>query len=276
MEHTVLRRLAVADRPYPDPVSSSSVRRALCWALPVLLVPALLATACGGEGEGSDQTHGHGSQGGGSHEHGDLPGIALDDLAEPPSVRVNVEPDDRGGATVEVMVHGIDLVVPDPPVDHQPGEGHLHISVDGSVVAMTADTIIRLVDLTDGHHEVAVRLSANDHRDYLLGGAPIGDTAAVVTTGGSAPVELDRAFAVEVVDGAVRGGVPRFEASVGDLIEVVVTSDVDEEVHLHAYDESVSVAAGGRAVLRVEAVIPGVFEAELHGSGLRVFELQVS
>ena len=72
------------------------------------------------------------------------------------------------------------------------------------------------------------------------------------------------------------GRVPRFEASLGDLVEVVVTSDADDEVHLHAYDVTVEVEAGGQGTLRVEATIPGVFEAELHDAGFRIFELQVS
>ena len=250
------------------------------------LVLVLLATACGG---GDDQDagplEGHDSHGADSHasdshdhdhDHGALSGIPLDDLAEPPTVAIAVEPDGEGGVTVEVVVDGIELVSTDPPVDHRPGQGHLHVSVDGTTVAMTAETVVYLRDLVDGHHEVAVRLSANDHRDYLLDGSPIGDADMVVVTGGRAPAVADRAFAVEVVDGKVVGGLPRFEASIGDLVEVAVASDVEEEVHLHAYDVTVTVPAGGRGVLRVEATIPGVFEAELHGSGLRVFELQVS
>jgi hypothetical protein len=38
-------------------------------------------------------------------------------------------------------------------------------------------------------------------------------------------------------------------------------------VHLHA---------GSTTTLLVEGTIPGVFEAELHGAGYLVFELQVS
>lgn len=90
------------------------------------------------------------------------------------------------------------------------------------------------------------------------------------------PVEVDARFEVEVVDGAVVGGVPRLEVSVGDVVEVVVSSDVADQVHLHVYDAMGEVGPDRPATLTVEAAIPGVFEAELHGSGLRVFELQVS
>ena len=87
---------------------------------------------------------------------------------------------------------------------------------------------------------------------------------------------LERVFSVAVADGTEVGGVPRFEVSVGDLVRVTVTSDVDDEVHLHVYNLVVTVDAGAPAVLDLEATVPGVFEAELHHAGFRVFELQVS
>lgn len=83
-------------------------------------------------------------------------------------------------------------------------------------------------------------------------------------------------FSVEVVKGTVVGGVPRFEVSMGDLVQIAVTSDLDDEVHLHVYDMVVAVYAGMPAVFDLEATVPGVFKAELHHAGFRVFELQVS
>jgi hypothetical protein len=38
----------------------------------------------------------------------------------------------------------------------------------------------------------------------------------------------------------------------------------------------VNVGPGAPAVINVEATIPGIFEAELHSAGFRIFELQVS
>ena len=96
---------------------------------------------------------------------------------------------------------------------------------------------------------------------------------AVDDHGGATP---ERVFSVAVADGTVVGGVPRFEVSVGDLVRVTVTSDVDDEVHLHVYNLVVTVDAGVPTVLDLEATVPGVFEAELHHAGFRVFELQVS
>jgi len=38
----------------------------------------------------------------------------------------------------------------------------------------------------------------------------------------------------------------------------------------------VDVGPGIPAVIKVDATIPGIFEAELHSAGFRIFELQVS
>ena len=239
-------------------------------ALSALVV---LAGACGsgeGGGQSSTTTAGH------DHDHEAMEGVALDGMDHPPTVEVAAESDGAGNVVVTVTVTGIELVPADPPGAHQPGQGHLHISVDGETVAMTSNAVHNLTGLADGHHEVAVMLSANDHRDYLLGGSQIRDAVMVVVTGGTVPKAPDLVFAVEVSGGTVVGGVQRFEAKVGDLIEVAVTSDVDDEIHLHAYDMTVHLHAGRTTTLLVEGTIPGVFEAELHRAGYRVFELQVS
>ena len=86
----------------------------------------------------------------------------------------------------------------------------------------------------------------------------------------------DHRFELEVVGGKIVGGPPRLEVAVGDLVEVTVRSDAADYVHLHTYDVSMAVSPDGPAILLVVAAIPGVFEAEMHGSGLRVFELQES
>jgi hypothetical protein len=91
-----------------------------------------------------------------------------------------------------------------------------------------------------------------------------------------AEVTVDERFEVEVRDGLVVGGVPRFEVSTGRVVSVLLTVDRVDQVHLHVYDAFADVGPGVEAEVVVRAAVPGVFEAELHGSGLRVFELEVS
>ena len=80
---------------------------------------------------------------------------------------------------------------------------------------------------------------------------------------------------VRVVDGVAVGGIARPSVKKGDRVVLVVRSDVADEVHLHGYDVSREVAAGGTARLPFVAKIPGRFEVELEESGVQVAELTV-
>jgi hypothetical protein len=71
------------------------------------------------------------------------------------------------------------------------------------------------------------------------------------------------------------GGVQKLTFDEGDQIEFTVASDVAEEVHLHGYDVSMDVDAGGRVKFNVPATIPGVFEAELEHSVVPIAEISV-
>ncbi|WP_214405206.1 hypothetical protein [Pseudonocardia lacus] len=92
-----------------------------------------------------------------------------------------------------------------------------------------------------------------------------------------APVAPDGALRVEVAfaGGAVTGGVVRYAVPVGSTVELVVTSDVADEVHLHGYDRSGFVTAGASTSIRLVADLPGVFEAELEQRAVPLAELQV-
>ncbi len=82
-------------------------------------------------------------------------------------------------------------------------------------------------------------------------------------------------IAVALVDGRIEAE-RRYEVSFGDTVEVRVTSDVAEEVHLHGYDLYLQLEPGATVTLTFEADLPGVWEAELHPSHRELFQLQVS
>jgi hypothetical protein len=80
-----------------------------------------------------------------------------------------------------------------------------------------------------------------------------------------------------VVEGGVpKGGIVRESVDKGDTVVLVVTSDVADEVHLHGYDLSRDVAAGGTARIRFKANIPGRFEVELEERRVPIAELTVN
>ena len=80
---------------------------------------------------------------------------------------------------------------------------------------------------------------------------------------------------IRVVNAAPKGGIVRDKVAQGDRVVIVVTSDVADEVHLHGYDVSRPVAAGGTARLPFRATIPGRFEVELEERAVPIGELTV-
>jgi hypothetical protein len=89
------------------------------------------------------------------------------------------------------------------------------------------------------------------------------------------PPDGVRRIDVAYAGGAVTGGVVRHSVPLGSTVELVVTSDVADEVHLHGYDRRSFVTAGASTTIRLVADLPGVFEAELEQRAVPLAELQV-
>ena len=83
-----------------------------------------------------------------------------------------------------------------------------------------------------------------------------------------------------VVRVTVRGGVPvggivRKTVTKGDRVTLVVASDVADEIHVHGYDLSRDVEAGGTARITFRATLPGRFEIELERRHVQIADLTV-
>jgi ABC-type glycerol-3-phosphate transport system substrate-binding protein len=88
-------------------------------------------------------------------------------------------------------------------------------------------------------------------------------------------VEQPTVVRVAVVNGSPKDGIVRKTVDKGDRVVLVVTSDVADEVHLHGYDISRDVVAGGTARIAFEATLPGRFEVELEDRGIQIADLTV-
>lgn len=80
---------------------------------------------------------------------------------------------------------------------------------------------------------------------------------------------------VRVVGGVPKGGIVRKTVKQGDRVDIVVTSDVADHVHLHGYDIMRDVAPGKTARIRFRAKVPGRFEVELEDRGVQIASLTV-
>jgi FtsP/CotA-like multicopper oxidase with cupredoxin domain len=92
-----------------------------------------------------------------------------------------------------------------------------------------------------------------------------GPTASV-----PAPVQT-----IRVVGGEPQGGVKEIAVDKDQTVRLEVRSDTAAEVHIHGYDLTEDVDAGGFVAFRFEADIEGVFEIELEETKTPIAELTV-
>ena len=103
--------------------------------------------------------------------------------------------------------------------------------------------------------------AADPARETPTNAAP--DTAALVVD-------------VGIAEGVVTPVDARREARVGQPVELVVDSDAEDEVHVHATPEhSFPVAVGTGQRFRFTVAVPGRVEVELHRAGRTVVTLLV-
>ena len=104
-------------------------------------------------------------------------------------------------------------------------------------------------------------------------------SAAPAATTSTTLASTTTTVAGQLVSVTVRGGQvqgpSRQRVERNETVTVRVSSDVADEVHVHGYDKSVPVAAGGTGEVSFVANIPGVFEVEFEKSGKLLFTLEV-
>lgn len=100
------------------------------------------------------------------------------------------------------------------------------------------------------------------------------------TTGSSAstptkPQPAGPTFQIAYANGKVTGDTGRLKVKVGTKVSIRVRSDVADVIHLHGYDVTSEVPAGGAGLVSFAARIPGVFSLELEKLGKELAKVQV-
>lgn len=85
-----------------------------------------------------------------------------------------------------------------------------------------------------------------------------------------------KAFTVVVKGAKPVGGVQKITVKKGDRVDLVVESDVADEIHIHGYDFHKSVNAGGAVRFSFPATIDGGFEIELESRKQKIADLTVN
>jgi hypothetical protein len=120
-----------------------------------------------------------------------------------------------------------------------------------------------------------------------LGGCASGDddsgtaSSPSATAGGSASsspaTEAQQAveISVAVTDGKVEPKPHRVEVAKDSQVRLIVTSDVDDELHVHGYEVEAELEAGRPTTVELVADQTGIFEVETHESELELLQLEV-
>jgi hypothetical protein len=98
----------------------------------------------------------------------------------------------------------------------------------------------------------------------------LGTGQTTVTSASNGPTITVVVQGDDVVEGS-----GRHDVDLGSDVTIEVTSDSDNEVHVHGYDLHADVGPDQPAVIQFTADIPGIFEVELEDNGKLLFELQV-
>lgn len=92
-----------------------------------------------------------------------------------------------------------------------------------------------------------------------------------------APAPAPEFDEVVVRDGKPAGGLKTIKARKGDRVRIEVSSpDTTGEVHLHGYDVSRDLAAGGTVRFSFDANLEGIFEMELEETAVPIAKIEIS
>jgi hypothetical protein len=155
-------------------------RRRPRW-LPGLAFVLLLALAgCGSSGGAGGGDHGHGGQADPGH---DMEAMAVRPIELPggklPRLALTATPDAMGGFNLRVRLANFRLAPEHTGGAPVPGEGHLHLYVDGVKRTRLYGSWYYLDGLAPGGHALRVEAVANNHAPYQHDGEPVFATAAV-------------------------------------------------------------------------------------------------
>ena len=145
----------------------------------------------------------------------------------------------------------------------------LMVLIAAVVVVATGFVILRPGDDED---PAPPRGSTTTAEQTEAGGPPTTETKAEAP-----PIPPEPEFTrIRIQGGQPVGGEAKVSVERGEMIRLAVSSDVDDEVHVHGYDLSKPVGPGAPVRFSFKADIEGIFEVELEQRAVPIAELEVT
>jgi len=105
--------------------------------------------------------------------------------------------------------------------------------------------------------------------------SPAATAASATSSGPATETEQVVEVSVAVTDGKVEPKPRRVEVAKDSQVRLIVTSDVDDAVHVHGYEAEAELEAGRPTTVEFVADQSGIFEVETHESELELLQLEV-
>ncbi len=106
-------------------------------------------------------------------------------------------------------------------------------------------------------------------------GTPSSSPSAGIASGEPNPAKEPVTVSVSITDGKVTPKPSRVKIPLGSTVELQVTSDVDDEVHVHGFDVEKPLDAGVTTTVELQATEAGLYEVETHETELELLQLEV-
>ena len=84
-----------------------------------------------------------------------------------------------------------------------------------------------------------------------------------------------KTLAVTITGTTVTPAPAQVDLRIGEALDLTVTSDHDDELHAHGFDDEATLKAGVPTTLRLTATEPGVYEVETHEPALTLLSVAV-
>lgn len=122
---------------------------------------------------------------------------------------------------------------------------------------------------------VAGCASGSDEASTAPTSSPSGSSSAGIASGEPNPAKEPVTVTVSVTDGKVTPKPSRVKIPLGSTVELQVTSDVDDELHVHGFDIEKPLEAGVTTTVELQADEAGLYEVETHETELELLQLEV-
>lgn len=121
-----------------------------------------------------------------------------------------------------------------------------------------------------------IALSACGSATSSTGSAGSSSSAGKPSAQSSASAQgANKSFQVTVKGSSVTPTPTTIQLKAGQVLRLTVTSDHDDELHAHGFNQETEIKAGQQATLELSTNVPGTYEVEMHHPSLRLLKVLV-